>query len=406
MSVAKSRTAAGTKKKVNNNKVLIALILGFLASIPPFATDFYLPALPQMTTDLSASASLVQLSLTACLLGMALGQFVIGPYSDVLGRKLPLTVSLLIFVVSTILCAYSPSVWVLVILRFIQGFSGAGGVVLSRAIVRDLYSGHEVTKFMAVLTLINGVITVLAPVAGGQLLKITDWRGIFFLLGIISIVVFFSVMFGLKESLPKEQRTESGLKNTVSNFGSLFKDKVFMGYTLTSGLIFGGFFAYMSASPFVLQDIYGLSAQEYSYSFAINATGVLVAVYIAERLAGRFSEGSILKFFLSLSLLASLLLLVAIPLNGHILLILLAFFLIFSCMGVISMMCNSLGMQSQDKNAGSASALLGLVPFILGAITAPLVGIGGGSTAVPMAVVILLCNIGALVSFKKISKVI
>ena len=175
-----------------------------------------------------------------------------------------------------------------------------------------------------------------------------------------------------------------------------------MGYTLTSGLIFGGFFAYMSASPFVLQDIYGLSAQEYSYSFAINATGVLVAVYIAERLAGRLSEGSILKFFLSLSFLASLLLLAAIPLNGHIFLILLAFFLIFSCMGVISMMCNSLGMQSQDKNAGSASALLGLVPFILGAITAPLVGIGGGSTALPMAVIIMLCNVGALVSFKKL----
>lgn len=402
MSVAKSQTAAGAKRKVNNNKVLIALILGFLASIPPFATDFYLPALPQMTTDLSASASLVQLSLTACLLGMAVGQFVIGPYSDVLGRKIPLTVSLLVFVVSTILCAYSPSVWLLVILRFIQGFSGAGGVVLSRAIVRDLYSGYEVTKFMAVLTLINGVITVLAPVAGGQLLKFTDWRGIFFFLGIISIVVFFSVIFGLKESLPKEQRTESGLKNTVANFGSLFKDKVFMGYTLTSGLIFGGFFAYMSASPFVLQDIYGLSAQEYSYSFAINATGVLVAVYIAERLAGRFSEGSILIFFLSLSLLASLLLLAAIPLNGHIFLILLAFFLIFSCMGVISMLCNSLGMQSQDNNAGSASALLGLVPFILGAITAPIVGIGGSSTAVPMAIVITICNVGALVSFKKL----
>jgi DHA1 family bicyclomycin/chloramphenicol resistance-like MFS transporter len=127
-----------------------------------------------------------------------------------------------------------------------------------------------------------------------------------------------------------------------------------------------------------------------------------VAVYIAERLAGRFSEGSILKFFLSLSLLASLLLLAAIPLNGHIFSILLAFFLIFSCMGVISMMCNSLGMQSQEKNAGSASALLGLVPFILGAITAPLVGIGGSSTAMPMAVVIVLCNVGALVSFKKL----
>ena len=180
---------------------------------------------------------------------MALGQFVIGPYSDVLGRKIPLIVSLIIFVASTILCAYSPSIWILVILRFIQGFSGAGGVVLSRAIVRDLYSGYEVTKFMAILTLINGVITILAPVAGGQLLKITDWRGIFFILGVISIIIFLSVIFGIKESLPEDQRTESGLKNTVLNFGNLFKDKIFMGYTLTQGLnIWGLFWIYVSFS--------------------------------------------------------------------------------------------------------------------------------------------------------------
>ena len=389
-------------KKAKPNRLWIALILGFLASIPPFATDFYLPALPQMTTDLSASASLVQLSLTACLLGMALGQFVIGPYSDVLGRKLPLTISLLVFVISTILCVYSPNVWVLVILRFIQGFSGAGGVVLSRAIVRDLYSGYEVTKFMAILTLINGVVTILAPVVGGQLLKITDWRGIFFILGVISIIIFLSVILGIKESLPEEQRTESGLKNTVLNFGNLFKDKIFMGYTLTQGLIFGGFFGYMSASPFVLQDIYGLSAQEYSFSFAINAAGVILATYCAEKLVGKFNEGTILTFFLYLSLGASALLLFSILFNGHIMLILLSFFLIFSCMGVISMLSNSLAMQSQDRNAGSASALLGLVPFILGAITAPLVGIGGGHTAVPMAIVIAICNIGALMCFKKL----
>ena len=376
--------------------------MGFLASIPPFATDFYLPALPQMTMDLGANASLVQLSLTACLLGMALGQFVIGPYSDVWGRRVPLTVSLIVFVVSTILCAFSPNIWVLVILRFIQGFSGAGGVVLSRAIVRDLYTGYEVTKFMALLTLINGVITILAPVAGGQLLKITDWRGIFFILGVISIIILISVMVGVKETLPVESRTESGLKHTVSNFGNLFKDKMFMGYTLTSGLIFGGFFGYMSASPFVLQDIYGLSVQEYSFSFAINATGVILATYIADRFVGKLGESKILMFFLGLSLLASLLLLVSIPLQWNIIFILIAFFLIFSCMGVVSMLCNSLGMQSQNKNAGSASALLGLVPFIIGAITAPLVGIGGGNTAVPMAIVIVICNIGAFVSFKRL----
>ena len=402
MSVPDYQVIQLSSRKMKPKRIWIALILGFLASIPPFATDFYLPALPQMTLDLSTNASLVQLSLTACLLGMALGQFVIGPYSDVWGRRIPLTVSLIIFVVSTILCAFSPNIWVLVILRFIQGFSGAGGVVLSRAIVRDLYTGYEVTKFMALLTLINGVITILAPVAGGQLLKITDWRGIFFILGVISIIILISMMVGIKETLPVESRTESGLKHTVSNFGNLFKDKTFMGYTLTSGLIFGGFFGYMSASPFVLQDIYGLSVQEYSFSFAINATGVILATYIADRFVGKLGESKILMFFLSLSLFASLLLLVSIPLQWNIIFILISFFLIFSCMGVVSMLCNSLGMQSQDKNAGSASALLGLVPFIIGAITAPLVGIGGGNTAVPMAIVIVICNIGAFVSFKRL----
>lgn len=252
MSIPKSQEVVYSKKKTKLNRLWIALILGLLASIPPFTTDFYLPALPQMTTDLSTNASLVQLSLTACLLGMALGQLVIGPYSDVLGRKVPLTISLIIFVASTILCAYSPSIWILVILRFVQGFSGAGGVVLSRAIVRDLYSGYEVTKFMTILTLINGVVTILAPVAGGQLLKLMEWRGIFFILGIIGAIIFLSVIFGIKESLPQGKRTESGLKNTVLNFGGLLKDKIFMGYTLTQGLIFGGFFGYMSASPFVL----------------------------------------------------------------------------------------------------------------------------------------------------------
>ena len=402
MSTAKSQAVDYSKKKTKTNRLWIAIILGFLASIPPFATDFYLPALPQMATDLNTNASFVQLSLTACLLGMALGQFVIGPYSDVLGRKIPLIVSLSIFVASTILCVYSPSIWVLVILRFIQGFSGAGGVVLSRAIVRDLFSGYEVTKFMAILTLINGVITILAPVAGGQLLKITDWRGIFLILGVISILIFLSVLLGIKESLPIEKRTESGIHHTVLNFGKLFKDKIFMGYTLTQGLIFGGFFGYMSASPFVLQDIYGLSAQEYSFSFAINATGVILATFCAERLVGKYGETKILRFFLYVSLFASFLLFACILLKGNIMFILISFFFIFSCMGVISMLSNSLAMQSQDTHAGSASALLGLVPFILGAITAPLVGIGGGNTAVPMAIVIAICNIGALVGFKKL----
>lgn len=404
MNLGKSATAEVAKTKPKVNRVWMALMLGFLASIPPFATDFYLPALPQMTTDLGTSASLIQLSLTSVLLGMALGQLIIGPYSDVLGRRLPLNISLIVFVVSTVLCAFSPSIWVLVILRFIQGFSGAGGVVLSRAIVRDFYSGHEVTKFMAILTLINGVVTILAPVVGGQLLRSTDWRGIFLILGVISIILLLTVLFGMKESLPEYERTESGLKSIVLNFWGLFKDKTFMGYTLTQGLIFGGFFGYMSGSPFVLQGIYGLNAQQYSYSFAINATGVTLATYIAEKLVGTLEEKMLLRFFLGLSLFASLLLFAAVIFQWSIVFVLISFFLIFSCMGVISMLSNSLAMQSQDKNTGSASALLGLVPFVIGAVTAPLVGIGGEHTALPTAIVIAVCNIGALLFFRRLVK--
>lgn len=402
MSLAKLQSDVLAKKKTKQKRIWIALILGFLSSIPPFATDFYLPALPQMTTSLGTNAALVQLSLTAFLIGMALGQLIIGPYSDVLGRRTPLVISLLIFTATTILCAYSPSIWILVILRVLQGLSGAGGVVLSRAIVRDLYSGSEITRFMAILALVNGVITVLAPVVGGQLLRITDWRGIFFILGIVSVIVSVNVIFGIKETLPVAERTESGLKNTIINFGNLFKDKVFIGYTFTQGLIFGGFFGYLSASPFVLQDIYGLSAQEYSYSFAINATGVLIATFIADKFVMRCGEKRILAFVLNVSLLSSLLLLLSILFNGSVILLLVAFFLVFSCMGVISMLSNSLAMQSQERNAGSASALLGLVPFVIGAVTAPLVGVGGGDTAVPMAVVIVACNVGAFGCLKKL----
>lgn len=394
----------GTLSNVKGNKIWIVLILGLLAGIPPLVTDFYLPAFPQMSTDLSSSASSIQLSLTSCLIGMALGQLVIGPLSDVLGRKIPLIVSLIIFIVTTILCAFSPSIWVFVLLRFFQGLAGAGGVVLSRAIARDLYGGAELTKFFAMLMMVNGLAPILAPVAGGQLLKVTDWRGIFIVLGVFIILIFLAVIFRLKESLPKTDRTESGLKKTILTFGSLFKDKSFIGYVLTQGFITGGFFAYLSASPFVLQDIYGLSAQAYSFSFAMNGIGIVIASQVAGKLIGKFSETQLLKFGVSLSLLSSVLLLIAILINANIMFVLICFFLIVSCMGITGMTTNSLAMQGQDKTFGSASALLGLMPFIFGAITAPLVGIGGGGTALPMAIAIVICGLSAFISFTSLSK--
>ncbi|HZG72221.1 MAG TPA: multidrug effflux MFS transporter [Chondromyces sp.] len=399
----KERIEMAPQPLIQRNRLWIVLILGTLAAIGPIVIDLYLPALPQMSTDLQTSTSTIQLSLTACLLGLAIGQVIIGPISDIFGRRIPLNVSLIIFVVASFLCAFSPNVFVLVIVRFIQGLAGAGGIVISRAIARDLYSGPELTKFFSLLMLVNGCAPVLSPVLGGQLMKMTDWKGIFIAIGIFTMLMLVSAFFGLKETLPSEQRATGGLKETFLVLSKLFKHRVFMGYVLTQGLTGAGMFAYISASPFVLQDIYGLTAQQFSYCFAVNGIGIIIATQTTGRLIGRFREATLLRFGLALSLTASSLLFLAILLQASLAFILIPLFFVVSCMGIMSTTCTSLAMNTQGKAAGSASALIGLTMFILGAAVAPLVGIAGNDTAVPMAIVILTCSTGANFCYWKLA---
>jgi MFS transporter, DHA1 family, multidrug resistance protein len=283
------RVKVAVQPHAQGKRIWIVLILGMLAAVGPIVTDLYLPTLPLMTIDLQTSTSSIQLSITTCLLGLAIGQVIIGPISDMLGRRIPLIISLIIFVIASFLCAFSPNVTVFIILRFIQGLAGAGGIVISRAIARDLYSGPELTKFFALLMLVNGCAPVLSPVLGGQLMKVTDWKGIFIVIGIFTMIMLLSSFFGLKETLPYERRTNGGLKETFLVFGKLFKHKTFMGYVLAQGLTGAGMFAYISASPFVLQDIYGLTAQQFSYCFALNGVGIIIATQTTARLVGRFS---------------------------------------------------------------------------------------------------------------------
>ncbi len=185
------------------------------------------------------------------------------------------------------------SVWVLIAMRFIQGAAGAGGIVISRAIARDLYSGTELTKFFSLLMLVNGIAPIISPVAGGQLMKWTTWNGVFFIIGLFGLLMILSVIFGVKESLSPENRTAGGFKETFVSFGRLFGQRTFMGYALAQGLIVAGMFGYISASPFVLQDIYKLSAQAFSFCFALNGLGIIIAAQITGRLAGRFGEASL-----------------------------------------------------------------------------------------------------------------
>ncbi|WP_206832028.1 multidrug effflux MFS transporter [Alicyclobacillus fructus] len=375
----------------------LAALLGSLTAIAPLSIDMYLPALPSMARDLHAAASVAQLSLTACLLGLAVGQLFAGPLSDALGRKRPLLVGLGLYLLASFACGLMPSAWGLVAIRVVQGLCGSAAIVIARAIARDLYSGAELTRFFSMLMLVNGVAPILAPVIGGQLLRFTNWRGVFIILGCVGAALWIWSLCGLRETLEPERRNRSGLGGALRAFGILFRDPVFLAYAISQGLVSAGMFAYISGSPFVLQDIYGLSPQAFSACFAVNGIGIVIASqisgHLARRVEGRriFRVGVILAALGGLGLLASVLL--GLGLAG----ILPSLFVLVSCVGVVSTLGSSLAMQHHAKQAGSAAGLIGVFQLLLGAATTPLVGLGGSHDSLPMGVVIAVADVGALV---------
>ncbi|MEF2966012.1 multidrug effflux MFS transporter [Paenibacillus sp. M1] len=399
MSLTAHQSGASAAPKSRSGRTKAALILGSLSAFGPLSLDMYLPALPKMAGDLHTSASMVQLSLTACLLGLALGQLVVGPLSDTRGRRAPLIISMAAYAVSSLLCVFAPNAAILNVLRFIQGLSGSAGIVLSRAIVRDMYSGTELTKFFSLLMLINGAAPILAPIFGGLLLTFVSWRGVFVVLTLIGVLMLLSVLLGQPETLPKDRRKTGGLTGTLSTFGRLLRDRLFIGYCLCQGLISAAMFGYISGSSFVFQNIFYVSEQTFSLIFALNGLGIIMASQITGRLAGRINESFLLRFGIALAAIASLALLVGVLLDGGIAAILIPLFFVVSSVGIVNTSSFTLAMQNQQDAAGSASALLGLLPFILGALVAPLVGLGGGQTSLPMALVIVCGDIGALLCY-------
>lgn len=386
-------------ENLRKRRLWLVLVFGALTAFAPLTIDMYLPAFPMLTEELNTNTSLTQLTLTACLLGIAFGQLVVGPISDVRGRRTPLLIALTIYMISSLLCAIAPSIWTLVVLRFIQGASGAAGIVISRACVRDLYSGSEITKFFALLILVMGAAPILAPMIGGQLLHFVSWRGIFVALAIIGVTMLFAVLFGLPDTLPKDKRSQGGLKNILSIFLRLFRDRVFIGYVLAQGLVMGAMFAYIAGSPFVLQNIFGVSPQGYGLFFAINAFGLIIAAQVTGRLASKVGEKRLFTCGLGLALSGGMLLLIVSIVGGGLAAVSVALFLAVSSVGVVNTAGVSIAMQSQGENAGSASALLGLLQFMFGALVAPLVGLGGSHTALPMGIVIASCHIGAIIIY-------
>ncbi|NIK77207.1 DHA1 family bicyclomycin/chloramphenicol resistance-like MFS transporter [Paenibacillus castaneae] len=380
-------------------RIWLIILLGSLSAFGPLSLDMYLPALPKLAVDLNTSSSLVQLSLTACMIGLSFGQLFAGTWSDIRGRRFPLLIFIAIYGLSSVLCAFAPSIGVLIALRFIQGFSGSAGIVISRAVVRDMYSGPDLTKFFAMLMLVNGAAPIFAPIAGGQLLKFTSWEGVFIVLALWGVLIFLAVLFGLPETLAPEKRMTGGLRQTLSTFAILLRDRTFMGYALAQGLVMAAMFAYIAGSPFVLQNLYGVTPQSFSLLFAINGLGIIIFSQTAGRLASKVGEKKLFVVGLALASTGGTLLLIMIMLKAALIAILIPLFFVVSSVGIISATGFSLAMQAHGHAAGSASALLGLMSFTFGGIMAPLVGLGGSANALPMGIWIVIAELGAVLCY-------
>ncbi|RAS75127.1 Bcr/CflA family multidrug efflux MFS transporter [Priestia endophytica] len=380
-------------------RIQLAILLGSLGLLGPFTIDTYLPSFPTIVKDFHTTASLVQISLTACLLGLGAGQLFIGPLSDVKGRRKPLLLFLCLYLLASLTCSFSPNIYFLIVARFVQGFSAAGGLVVSRAVIRDLFSGKELTKFFTLIVLVGNLGPIVAPIAGGAILSFTKWNGVFIVLACIGAILIFIVSLKLPETLPPEKRVPSNLPQLMSNFGSLFKDREFMGYAFTQGFTTAGIFAYVSGVPFVYQNIYHVSPQQFSLLFGVNGLGLIIGSQLVGRLADRISERTFLKIGLGISIAAGAILLIALLLKAPLIAVAIPIFFFVSSISIIGTTSFALAIESQGHIAGSASALLGLLPFVLGSLSAPLVGIAGSYTGVPMGVTIFGASLLALLSY-------
>lgn len=380
-----------------------AITLGLLAALGPLCIDLYLPALPELASDLNTATATAQLSLTAGLLGLGAGQLIFGPMSDKYGRIRPLLLSLVLLFVASVGCALAQDINQLLLARLFEGLSGAGGAVLSRAIARDMYSGHELTRFFALLMLVNGLAPIGAPVLGGALMAFLDWRGLFMVLALIAILLLVLARSKLKETLPPERRSQGSLFSAWAALGQVVTHRPFMGFCLTQGFMMSGMFAYIGASPFVLQELYGMSPQAFSFCFAANGIGLIIASQTSARLCPLWGEYRVLKGGLTLAFIASGSLLLAGISGAPLPLVLVALFFSVASNGVIATTASSLAMQSQGHRAGSASAVIGVTMFTLGAISVPVTGIGGTSV-LTMTMTIFGCYMLAIILFSLLAK--
>ncbi|MFG1935729.1 multidrug effflux MFS transporter [Micromonospora tulbaghiae] len=389
MSNAAPATARPTADRTTatTGGVTLLVLLGTLTAIGPLSLDMYLPAFPAMTRDLGADQAGIQLSLTTCLIGLALGQLVTGPLSDRWGRRRPVLVGVVAYTVLALACAAAPNAPLLAAARFAQGVAGGMGVVVARAVVRDLYSGRDAAKYFSRLTLVFGVAPVAAPGVGSLVLRFGSWRAVFVTLAVIGAVLAVAVALRLPETLPAERRSTGGLGGTVRTMRSLLADRVYLGYALTQGFAFAGLFAYISGSSFVFQDVFGVSAAVFSVIFGVNALALVAVGQANARLLDRFTPRRLLVTTLVVGVVTAAGVLTG-ALAGSLAVTAVALFAFVGSLGMVMPNSTALALDAHARHAGTAAALMGGIQSVVGALAAPLVGLGGEGSALPMAVVL------------------
>ncbi|WP_067672847.1 multidrug effflux MFS transporter [Nocardia miyunensis] len=374
--------------------VRILVVLGALSAFGPLSMDLYLPALPALAGNLHTSAAAAQLTVTGCMLGLAAGQFFLGPVSDRYGRRIPLLLTLTAYAVASLLCAVAPSVGILVAVRLIQGLAGGGGIVIARAMVKDLYDSDTVAWAFSMLMLVSGIAPVLAPVVGGQLLHLMPWRGLFLVLSLVGCVLLAAAVAALSETLPRERRNLGGIGAAARQVRILVEDRRFVGYTAVLGLGSVILFCYIVMSPFVLQTGLGLGSVAFSLIFAANSIGLMIAGRVSGMLVTRFGPDRALTVGLTMGVLAcTAFAATAIP--GLPLWAMLPFlFLAVSSVAIVMPNAMALALLTHGSRAGTASGLMGMVQFVLGGVIGPLVSLIAATPTV-MAVTMAIAAVCA-----------
>lgn len=376
----------------------LALLLGLITAVGPFAIDSYLPALPTLGASLNASPAAVQMSLTVFFMIIGVCQLFYGPISDVFGRKPPIYAGLVIFALASVGCALAPTIEVLIGFRALQAFGACAGMVIPRAIVRDLYSGHEAAKLMALLMLVMSVSPILAPLAGSLVISLWSWREVFAALAVVAVACLIMTIVQLPETHPAERRLGKTLGSAFGSYGALLRDPVFTGLSVVSGFGLATFFVFIGSAPFVYIEHYGLTPTQFSLGFAVNAASFFAMSQLTARLSARFGLAPLIRWSVVAVATVMTLLAVTTLMVDSLPLMMALLFIGFGFLGLLLPAAGVLSLEDHGAVAGSASALLGAIQMITAAVSMSLVGVFADHTPAPMLIGIALCAVAAMLT--------